>query len=452
MKRLLILFTTIFVLTLLFTTIHAQGGIDTVATDNLRLRAGPGTEWRTITVVPAGTPIRLDGKAPVGDYWFRGITPDGQVGWVSIEFITLTPEQIASLPGVWVDTPFTLPPPGAGQPPAQPPAGDPVAPTATPVPPPAAPVANTAPLRGFSYGAHVADWGTYASDLMRSSGMTWVKRQLRYSAGQDPSTAAGWINDAHARGFRILLGVVGDPRQLYNPGYFEQYASFVGGVAALGADAIEVWNEMNIDREWPAGQINPASYTDLLRVSYNAIKAANPSTLVISGAPAPTGFFGGCHGGGCDDNLYLAGMAAAGAANYMDCIGVHYNEGILPPSATSGDPRGASSHYTRYFGSMINTYYNAFRGRRQLCFTELGYLTPEGYGALPAGFEWAANTSVAEQAQWIDQAISMASRSGRVRLVIIWNMDFTGYGADPQAGYALIRPGGGCPACDALRN
>src|SRR5690606_27595408 len=236
MKRLLILFTTIFVLTLLFTTIHAQGGIDTVATDNLRLRAGPGTEWRTITVVPAGTPIRLDGKAPVGDYWFRGITPDGQVGWVSIEFITLTPEQIASLPGVWVDTPFTLPPPGAGQPPAQPPAGDPVAPTATPVPPPAAPVANTAPLRGFSYGAHVADWGTYASDLMRSSGMTWVKRQLRYSAGQDPSTAAGWINDAHARGFRILLGVVGDPRQLYNPGYFEQYASFVGGVAALGAD------------------------------------------------------------------------------------------------------------------------------------------------------------------------------------------------------------------------
>jgi hypothetical protein len=209
---------------------------------------------------------------------------------------------------------------------------------------------------------------------------------------------------------------------------------------------------MNIDREWPAGSINPASYTDLLRVSYNAIKAANPATLVISGAPAPTGFFGGCHGGGCDDNLYLAGMAAAGAANYMDCVGVHYNEGILPPSATSGDPRGASSHYTRYYGSMVSTYYNAFRGRRQLCFTELGYLSPEGFSGLPAGFEWAANTSVSEQAQWIDQVVSLAARSGRVRLLIIWNMDFAGYGADPQGGYALIRPGGGCPACDALRN
>jgi hypothetical protein len=430
MRRLFILFGTIFVLTLLFTTIHAQGGIDTTTTDNVRLRAGPGTEWRTITVVAAGTTIRLDGKAPAGDYWFRGITPDGQIGWVSIEFITLTSEQIASLPGVWVDTPFTLPPPGAGQPPPQPPNVEPPSgePTATPVAP-TAPLVNSAPVRGFSYGAHVGDWSSYASDLMRSAGMTWVKRQLRYSVGQDPSTAAGWINDAHARGFRILLGIVGDRSQLYSGGYFEQYANFVGGVAALGADAIEIWNEMNIDREWPSGSINPASYTDLLRQSYNAIKARNPNTLVVSGAPSPTGFFGGCSAAGCDDNYYIQGMAAAGAASYLDCVGIHYNEGILPPSATSGDPRGNSSHYTRYFGSMMSTYYN---------------------GALPPGFEWAANTSVAEQASWLDQAVSMSARSGRVRLLIIWNADFSGYGSDPQAGYAMIRPDGSCPACTAL--
>ena len=34
-----------------------------------------------------------------------------------------------------------------------------------------------------------------------------------------------------------------------------------------------------------------------------------------------------------------AGMAQAGAADYADCIGVHYNEGIVPPTATGGDPR-----------------------------------------------------------------------------------------------------------------
>jgi len=37
-----------------------------------------------------------------------------------------------------------------------------------------------------------------------------------------------------------------------------------------------------------------------------------------------------------------------------------------------------------------------------------------------------------------------------VRLLIVWNIDFTGYGDDPQAGYAIIRPDGGCPVCVAL--
>jgi hypothetical protein len=444
MMRRLFLLCTVLVLLLLGVAAQAQGGVDTTTSANAYLRSGPGTEWRRITLVPAGTSFRVDGQA-LG--WLRGVIPSGEIGWISTDLLSVTPDQIAALPSIWVDTPFALGAPEGGeqavedgQPGAEP----------TPTTAPAAPISNSAPVRGFSYGGHVGDWSTYASEQMARAGMTWVKRQLRYTVGQDPSGTAGWINDAHARGFRILLGIVGDPNQLYSGGYFEQYASFVGSVAALGADAIEIWNEMNIDREWPSGSINAASYTDLLRQSYTAIKARNPNTLVISGALAPTGFFGGCSAAGCDDNFYLAGMAAAGAANFMDCIGIHYNEGILPPTATSGDPRGSSSHYTRYFRSMMNTYYNAFGGARQLCFTEIGYLSPEGFGPLPAGFEWAANTSAAEQAQWLDQAVSLSAQSGRVRLLIIWNIDFTGYDADPQAGYAIIRPGGGCPACDAL--
>jgi hypothetical protein len=96
-------------------------------------------------------------------------------------------------------------------------------------------------------------------------------------------------------------------------------------------------------------------------------------------------------------------------------------------------------------------YYGAFGGRRPLCFTELGYLSPEGYGPLSPHFAWAQNVTVAQQAAWLRQALDMARRSGRVRVVIIWNVDFTNYGADPMAGYAMIRPGGGCPACEALR-
>jgi hypothetical protein len=132
----------------------------------------------------------------------------------------------------------------------------------------------------------------------------------------------------------------------------------------------------------------------------------------------------------------------------MDCIGAHYNEGIVSPNQTSGDPRG--DYYTRYFWGMVNTYSSAFGGARPVCFTELGYVSPEGLGPLPGSFAWGSDTSVAEQAQWLASAVQLARSSGRVKLVIIWNVDFSYYGADPMAGYAIIRPGGGCPACDAL--
>src|SRR5262249_36749675 len=178
------------------------------------------------------------------------------------------------------------------------------------------------------------------------AGMTWVKRQVRWGPGAQAD--AGEINDAHNKGFKILLSVLGSPDSISGGANYGDYARFVGQLAADGADAIEVWNEMNLDREWPAGQIDPGAYTQLLRQAYTAIKAANGGTMVISGALSPTGAEGAF---GLDhvwnDDHYLAGLAAAGAANYADCIGVHYNEGIVPPTQDSGDPR--SEYYTRYY-------------------------------------------------------------------------------------------------------
>jgi hypothetical protein len=236
---------------------------------------------------------------------------------------------------------------------------------------------------------------------------------------------------------------------------FGSYVNFLSGVASLGADApdaIEVWNEQNIDFEWPAGEINPVSYVNnMLAPAYNAIKGANGNIMVISGAPAPTGVDNG-HNAWADDR-YIRGMASAGAANYMDCIGVHHNAGATSPTVSSGHPTG-SGHYSWYFLPMVDLYYGAFGGSRPLCFTELGYLSPEGFPGLPANFSWAAGTSVAEQAQWLAEAVSLSRQRGSVRLLIVYNVDFTFYdpSGDPQAGYAIIRPNGGCPACSSLGN
>jgi hypothetical protein len=214
-------------------------------------------------------------------------------------------------------------------------------------------------------------------------------------------------------------------------------------------DAIEIWNEQNIDFEWPAGQINPSSYVNnMLAPAYNAIKSVNGNVMVISGAPAPTGFDNGHNAWA--DNRYMAGMAAAGGANYMDCIGIHFNAGATSPTVSSGHPAG--SHYSWYYQPMSDLYYNTFGGQRKLCFTELGYVSAGGFPSMPPNFSWAANTTVEQHAQWLGEAVSLSNQSGRVRLLIVYNVDFTYYdtNGDPQAGYAIIRPGGGCPACETL--
>ncbi|UCC64349.1 MAG: hypothetical protein JSV36_04640, partial [Anaerolineae bacterium] len=287
---------------------------------------------------------------------------------------------------------------------------------------------------------------------MHYAGMNWVKFQMKWAPGMTGNDVTGRIQQAHANGFKVLLSIPGGTEYPSSID-FTAYVEFLRQVAEQGPDGIEVWNEQNIDREWPTGQIDPTAYVQQMLVpSYSAIKSVNPSILVVSGAPAPTGFFGGgCTPAGCDDAPYVAGMSAAGAASYADCVGIHYNEGILPPSQTSGDPRGNSSHYTRYFWGMVNAYYNAFGGQRKLCFTELGYVSPEGYGTLPSNFAWAGDTSVTEQAAWLAEAASLAASSGQIRLMIVYNVDFTLWSEhDPQAGYAMIRPDGSCPACDAL--
>ncbi len=324
--------------------------------------------------------------------------------------------------------------------------GTPVAGLPTPIP-------GSAAAGGFEIGGHVLAMSPNTFSLMQRAGMRWVKVQVRHNPGTSTDQAANYINTAKANGYKILIGLLGSKDALGAnfDGYTAEYSQFAAAVAALGPDAIEVWNEPNIDREWPAGQVSGANYTRLLAATYNAIKGRNASVLVISGAPAPTGFFGaaGCTAQGCNDDTFMQQMAQSGAAQYMDCVGLHYNEGILSPSAGSGDPRG--SYPTYYFGSMLQRGYGPFGGK-PVCWTELGYVTPQGYSTpLSAGFAWGQNTTVAQQAAWLAEAATLSAQSGRVRLMIVWNVDFPSpAGDDPQGKYAMLRPDGSCPACDTL--
>lgn len=289
---------------------------------------------------------------------------------------------------------------------------------------------------------------------MHDAGMTWLKMQITYRRNGSTADARNVIDHARRHNFKVLLSIIGVKSELAaNPNqYYQDYAAFLAQVANLNPDAIEVWNEPNIDQEWPIGLINGTNYSEMLKRAYPAIKQANSNVMVISGAPAPTGYFGGnCTPNGCDDKIFIEQMAAADAGNHMDCVGIHYNEGILPPSATSGDPRGNSGHYTRYYPAMVNLYRSVFPGK-PLCFTELGYISPNGLGGLPPGLEWGLNTSAQEQANWLAEAAVLSRDGGRVRLMIVWNVDASFTPSNPFAGWAMIRQNGRCLPCTTLRN
>ncbi|MFP4322394.1 MAG: hypothetical protein ACLFTK_08065 [Anaerolineales bacterium] len=380
--------------------------------------------------------------------WYLVETPFG-LGWVRADLGTLFAPEGAALQVI--DPP---PPPTATPPPPPTPA-----PTLDNVVNPAqtlqaggqVTVPSGPPRSDFGLGGHV--FSQDAAGVMQSIGMTWLKQQVRWERGETPANGAGpAIEGARARGMRILIGSVGWPREMDDlNGYMDEYAAYLGQVAALGPDAIEVWNEPNLSREWPLGRVDGATYTDMLRRAYTAIKAANPNVMVISGAPAPTGFFsGGCTSQGCDDDVFLRQMVNAGALQYMDCQGVHFNEGTISPGQVSGDPRG--DHHSYYLLDLLALYDQITGAAVPLCITEFGYLTDEGLPPLPPGFEWAADTTAAQHAAWLAEAVTIGRLSGRVRLMIVWNIDFTSYGADPRAGYAILRPDGSCPACQTLQN
>ncbi len=306
-----------------------------------------------------------------------------------------------------------------------------------------------AELSGFALGGQVPNSFSHAG-LMKQAGMTWIKLQVIWPE-IPASTAGAFVRGGHGLGFRVLLSVKGPVYQTSID--FAGYLDYLHEVASYQPDAIEVWNEMNLSTEWPAGQIDPRSYVnDMLGPAYRTIKQTSPDTVVITGALASTGVHDGVNV--WSDDLYLRGMMRAGAARYADCIGFHYNAGATSPRATSGHPADpGTGHYSWYFKPTVDVYRNGSGGRLPLCLTEVGFLSGEGYPPLPQDWFWAGGTTAELQAAWLAETVQYARELGFIRLVVIWNVDFTTWGenGDPQAGFAIVRPDGSCPACEALR-
>ncbi|MGH2536290.1 MAG: hypothetical protein ACRDHL_02730 [Candidatus Promineifilaceae bacterium] len=377
------------------------------------------------------------------------------------EPVVLTPPVVASSTAT-----ATLPPAVVETEPATAPAGTPGAPEAE-ASPTTDDLSEPWPADRFGYGvqshAIVGD-PAFAMDVIKNQlHMDWVKVQLEWALVQpDPETFnwfyyEGAVNEAADFGLRLMFSVVGAPAwtraaggENGPPDDYSQYADFLAAVLERfpgQVHAIEVWNEQNLDREWatPAG-LSAEDYVAFLELAYAAVKAQDPDVIVISGALSPTGLDDRVTA--MDDFVYLDEALAAGMLDSADCVGVHHNGYNIPPDVPFDEAAGlpeaetavfrgpfGNPHHSWSFATTVTTYaekVQAIDPAMQLCVTEFGWASSEGYDAYPENFEFALDNTLEEQAEYIVSGYAWMYATGDVWLAFLFNYDFGNKGSGPS--------------------
>ncbi len=389
------------------------------------VRSGPSTAYARIGTLRAGANYRITGQSEGSDWW--QIAFDNKSGWVSSD--------VVNIGGSTADVAVVQ-----------------VAP-----PPTAAPRAATTTSGGgtttypaapgsFGYGVQIDPWGDRGRAISAINGMgfKWVKVQIPWKTFEGSPGQRGYaddiINQLAGSGLNVLASIVKAPdwarpgntdRSVEGPPADPQtYADYVAAFAAHNkgkVKAIEVWNEQNLWYEWGHEPLDPGRYVDLLCRAYRAIKAVDPSISVIGGALTPTGVNDGSTA--IDDVAYLQRMYAAGAKNCMDAIGAHPSGYNNPPDAKFGYSNPAEpsfkNHPSFFFRDTMERYRavmvaNGDAGKR-VWPTEFGWASS---GSPHPGYEYAAQNTEAEQADFIVRAYQMAKNWGWVGPMFLWNLDY----------------------------
>jgi GH35 family endo-1,4-beta-xylanase len=296
-----------------------------------------------------------------------------------------------------------------------------------------------------------------ALDLVVDAGFGWVKQQVRWEELEPEFGNVDWrcidevVDRAAERDLKVLLSVTTSPqwsRQGQAGGapevlpLFGQFCLRLTERYKGRIHAIEVFNEPNLDIEW-GDHLDPYAYYTLLSWAYSGIKQIDPDVVVISAGLAPTEWNDWATA--IDDRDYLAYLAGGVGDEAMpaDCIGMHFNHGVSSPLEPGGP-----------FEAQVTDYHEAFGSQIPVCITEFGIATPDRTGGdIAEGFEWSADTTAAEQAEWLVDGLRWAERHRDiVPLVIIWNLNYHDDNTrNDNVLYALWSPWGMMPAYDSLK-
>ncbi|MBN1679906.1 MAG: LysM peptidoglycan-binding domain-containing protein [Anaerolineae bacterium] len=316
------------------------------------------------------------------------------------------------------------------------------------------PLPNTATNVGFAEGVQVhlpnQDMPTVIT-AATGLGITWIKQQIDWALYEPSAGNINWgpidemIDAMDGAGVNILLTVSSAPswaresdQEKGPPTDYQTYANFVGELAKRyngRVDAYEIWEEPNLRREWntPKG-ISAASYVEMLRLAFTAIKGADSDAIVITGGLSPTGFNDGVNA--IDDRVYLRQMYTAGVTDWSDAIGAHPSGWANPPDSTccrNNRPAvsGWDDHPSFFYKQTLEDYreimvQNGDSGK-YIWVTEFGWGSVDGLGVEPAdpdALGFVTFTSMDEQSQYIIRGYQLGREYGYIGPMFLYNLNF----------------------------
>ncbi len=266
------------------------------------------------------------------------------------------------------------------------------------------------------YLDEVAETVAYAKSLGISVVMTFAQTPYWATDGSaDPSSQAA-----------IWAPPVGAAAEAYAEALVAFHDELAGAGVLDAVIAWEIWNEPNTTTFWPTGDVRPgtdvqvslssaAEYVTLLNTAYDALKAVDPSAVVLGGALA-----------GCDTD-YLSEMYALGAK--FDALAVHpytkadpFEDGIAyaPDETDARDPLSLTWSFKAGVEAIHDLMVAAGDAGKGIWFTEFGWSSTSAWGG--AG-------SAADQAQFLAEALDIIEAWDFVDAAIAYRL-FDGQGEE----------------------
>ncbi|MCC7107313.1 MAG: hypothetical protein IT307_19430 [Chloroflexi bacterium] len=282
----------------------------------------------------------------------------------------------------------------------------------------------------------------------------------------DWSEADRVVAASKARGLKIIGRLDFQPGWAradgaYNgpPDNYQDYADFVYAfVSRYGTDsgigtvqAIEIWNEVNLNREWGNSTISQqtaADYVRLLSMAYDAAKGADPSVTVLAAGLSPTGVG---DGNAQPDDVYLQWMYDAGAKGKFDHMSANANVQCPCVDAAPGSVPGFEhpSFYFRRVEQLHQIMADNGDDAKQIWLMEFGWTTDK----IHPGYSWYA-TDETSKSSLIVNAFKYAKQawSPWIGVMTLWTIADPNWGAqDEQVWWAVTNPNGtNRPAYDRL--